>query len=135
MPLTLRLHFARVLCLLMAVYLLNFSVDTPACDSNSSATSQSFAHKPAQIENLLGMALDVSITVEEEFPEKAEKENETETEVVDTLEFLPTHSQLPLSSVLLLHEHLLHLPATDLKTLYPEVNYLPPKTDHPSAVA
>lgn len=136
MPITLRVQTARILCLLMAIYLLNFSVDYPAGNRPAALVGESVAHQPVPIENLLAMALDVSITLEKGFPEKAAMEGEAEPEVIDVLEFLSPSSLLSCSSThLYLHKQLLDVPASDLNTLYPEVNYLPPKNTLSSVVA
>lgn len=137
MSIDLRLHIARILCLLMAVYLLNFSIDTRTGKNNSTGIGDVAAIKgTVEVENLLCLVLDLNMEVEidTDLPEKAE--NESETESVDVLDFFHGVSSFSLYAAhSFLQEQLLHLPNPDLRTLNPEVICLPPKELFPSAVA
>ncbi len=124
-----------MLCLLMAIYLLNFSIDTTT-ERNFGMGTEAGIKEAVEVENLLCLALDLHIAVdlEEELPEKTETENEVET--ADYLEFFDGVSLFSLlPDQTLLQEHLLHFPSPDLKTLYPEVICPPPKAFFHSAIA
>jgi hypothetical protein len=136
MNIDIRLYIARILCLFMAIYLFNFSIDTcTAKNKAATAGSDTYISETEEVENLLGMVLDISMAVEVdgEYPEKTENENEVES--VDVLEFFHGASSLSFFRIQLLQRQLLHLPNPDLKTLYPEVICPPPKALFYSAVA
>lgn len=125
MTVDLRLFIARTLCLLMAIFLLNFSIDAPY---NEPVSEEAAIGNTQEVENLLALVFDICMDIEETFPDTAEADDEAGIESHDTLNLYHAASFLSFYSIKpVLCGLQLSLPSPNLKTLYPEVISPPPK--------
>lgn len=85
-----RLNISHFFCLLLACYILNFSIDAPAIDSPYSTTQ----HKSdfSEVKNLMEMLLDIELEISRPANTSKDSENEAENELTDSPDLFHTNT-------------------------------------------